>query len=181
MDSFLLALDNPELWKGVAFFMAMTIICMPIYSVLLGIVVKRSKQISERMSKALDLRSESEKMLKEIQHKSFYRESQRKKILQNALKDARILKEDANKELEERLANRKEEIMDRVRLIKRSGLRELKEKVVSIAVDTTEEILHNSEEESEKDAFMDAGIQELKQILKQEDQKQQLLNVILDS
>ena len=181
MYSFLLALDNPELWKGVAFFMALGVIAMPIYHFLIGIVLNRSKQIPERMSKALDLRAASEKMLRDIQHKNFYKETERKRIMQNTIRDARILKENANKELEERLLNRKEEILDRVHLIRKSGLRELKEKVVSIAVDTTEEILQNPQKESESNAFMDAGIRELEQILSQEEQKERLLNVILDA
>ena len=181
MNSFLWALDDPELWKGVAFFMSLGVIALPIYNLLIKTVLNRSKQISERMSKALDLRSESERMLKDIQYKSFYRETQRKKILQNALKDARILKEDADKELQERLLNRKEEILDRVHLIRKSGLRELKEKVISIAVDTTEEILQNQQKESDGNAFMDASIRELEQILSQKEQKDQLLDVILDS
>ena len=181
MDSFLMALDDPELWKGVAFFMAVTLILAPIYHLLIKAVLNRSKEISERMTKALDLRSESETMLKEIQHKSFYRDAQRKKILQNALKDARIIKESANKELEARLLSRKEEILDRVHLIKKSGLRELKEKVVSIAVDTTQEILQNPQKESDNNAFMDASISELEQILNQKEQKERLLNIILDS
>ena len=143
--------------------------------------MKRSKDIADRMSQAVKLRSESEEMLKSIQHKSYYREMQRRKIMQNALKDARIIKEEANTELEKRLKERKEEILERVHLIRRSGLRELKEKVVSIAVDTTEEILQNSQKESEKEAFMDAAIQDLKEILSQKEQKERLLNVILDS
>ena len=181
MDSFLLALDNPEVWKGTAFFMAFAVILLPIYRLLIKAVLNRSKQISERMSNALDLRSESEKMLRDIQYKNFYRETQRKKILQNALRDARVLKEGANKELETRLLNKKEEILDRVHLIRKSGLRELKEKVVSIAVDTTEEILQNPQKESDNNAFMDASICELKQILDQKEQKERLMNVILDS
>ena len=181
MYSFWSALDNPELWKGVAFLIAVGVIALPIYHYLVGIVLSRSKQISERMTKAMELRTESEKMLKDIQHKNFYKETERKRILQNALRDARTLKENSNKELEERLLNRKEEILDRVRLIRKSGLRDLKEKVVSIAVDTTEEILQNPLKESENNAFMDAGIRELEQILSQEEQKERLLNVILDA
>ena len=181
MNSFLLALDDPELWKGVAFFMSLGVIALPIYNVLIKVVLKRSKDIADRMSQAVKLRTESEDMLRDIQHKSFYREMQRRKIMQNALKDARILKEDANAELEKRLQEKKEEILNRVHLIRRSGLRELKEKVVSIAVDTTQEILQNSQKESENNAFMDAGIQELEEILSQKEQKERLLNVILDS
>ena len=99
----LLFLDDPELWKGVAFFISIAVVCIPIYRALIVWVKKRAGQISFHWQQALTLRQEAETLLRTAQSKNFYKANKRKKIVQHALKEARILKENANKELKDRL------------------------------------------------------------------------------
>lgn len=173
--------DDPELWKAVAFIISVGAVILPIYHFLLQAVRRRSGEIANQMEEALKLRREAEQLLKTAQGKDFHKNAERKKILRASLKDARVLKQKADQELQSRLANKKEEILDRVQLIRHTGLAELKEKVVSVAVNTTARVLQVSSDKKEKQAFMDVGLQELEHILNQKEQKDKLLEAIKEN
>ena len=170
--------DSPELWKSVAFCLSVLVIVFPIYRILLKVVKKRAQQISLRWEQALKLRKEAENLLWDIQRKNFYRENNRKNVVQEALKSARFLKEEAHKEQAIRLNQKKREILERVHNIRQTGLTNLKEKVVNIAVATTADVFIHSEKIAVSEKYVEAGLKDLEWILEQNEEKNRLLQAI---
>ena len=170
--------DSPELWKSIAFCISASLVVLPIYRILIKLVKKRAEQISSHWEQALKLRREAENLLWQVQSKHFHKEVERKKIVQAALKEARQLKQDAKKEQDIRFDEKKQEILDRVYNIRQSGLTDLKEKVINIAVDTTADILVHSKTISDHDAFIECGLKDLEWMLAQNKEKDCLLQAI---
>ncbi len=171
-------LDSPELWKGVAFFVSVGLIVLPVYRLLLKVVKARAKQIASHLEEALKLRREAEDMLKSTQHKDFHKETERKQIMQLALKNARVLKEGATADLGARMLRREKENEERVCLIRENGLKELREKVLEIAVDTTENILAEKVDESSQKMLMRESLNDLERVLKNPQEVKQLRKMI---
>ena len=170
--------DSPELWKSVAFCISVALVIFPIYRTLIKLVKKRAEQISSHWEQALKLRREAENLLWQVQSKHFYKEVERKKIVQAALKEARQLKQEAKKEQDIRVDEKKQEILERVYNIRQTGLTDLKEKVINIAVDTTADILIHSENFSNHDSFIECGLKDLEWMLEQNKEKDCLLQAI---
>ncbi len=180
MDSIWVLLDSPELWKSIAFCISVVLIAVPFYRFLIKWVRVRASQIASNLNEALTLRRQAEDLLRQAQSKNFHKDTERKKIVRQALTQARILKESAGEQMQQRLSDKTQEVVERVHLIRQTGLQELKEKVVSIAVDTTSDILENSSKTSQQDAFMEVSLRDLEWLLKQKEQKNQLLQAVSD-
>ena len=178
MFSSMAFLDNPEVWKSVAFFFSVGIVTYPVYKLLIRVVKNRSKEIMINWEDALKLRKEAESLLWNIQHKNFYKDAERKKIIRKALKDARVLKENSSKELSVRLSSQKKEMLERIHLIRFNGLINLKERVVDVAVKTTFDVLNKNEKMTNKELFVDMSLGDLEWLLNQKEVKEQLIKSV---
>jgi len=178
MSDFWSFLDSPELWKSVAFCVSVFVLIFPIYRILIKMVKSRAQKISSHWEEALKLRREAENLLWQAQSKMFYKDVERKKAVQKALKEARQLKDTAQKEQGVLLSDRKQEILNRVHNIRQTGLTELKEKVVNVSIDTTADILIHSEKIANSKNFIESGLNELEWILEQKEEKNRLLQAI---
>jgi len=165
-DNVFLFLDDAELWKGVAFFISIGLISVPIYRLLIKWVKIRSNHICSHWHEALKLRREAEDLLKSVQQKNFYKDVERKKIMQAGLKEARALKENTQLEQAQYLKDKKQEILDRVNLIQKTGLADLNRKVLSLSTDITKNVLMDLNEE--KKDFMSVAFDELATFLEKD-------------
>ncbi len=175
MEELMTFLDDPELWKGVAFIGAAVLTVMPIYRFILKKMQERSDRITAHLDEALKLRREALDMLRDAKHKEFYQEKDKKEIVQKALKEARILKNEAEKDLQKRQDLKQAEILERIRLIRESGLHELKEQVISIAVQTAMDVIQKDEKLAENKVFFDKALEEVTQVLTQKEEQEKIL------
>ena len=94
------------------------------------------------------------------------------------MKEARDVKETALGEQKLHFAEKEQEILDRIHTIRQHGLSDLKEKVVSVAVNTTADIFFHSCTKKQSDAFMENGLKELELVLTQNTEKDRLLQAV---
>lgn len=175
MEEMLSYLDSPELWKSVAFVIVVFLTIAPFYRYVLKKTKERADKISAHIEEALKLRREAEILLKEAGSKDFHKDEKRKEITLKAMKEARILKEEALEQRQKRLSEKETEISDRVKLIKESGLKELKEQVISIALGTTMDVIQKDEALFENKAFFDAALKEVGEVLSHKEDIKKIL------
>lgn len=167
--------DDPELWKGIAFICSVALIGAPVYHFVLQKMKERSERIRAHIEEALKLRREALQMLRDAKHKEFYQALDKKEIVQKAIKEARLLKKEAQEDLQKRQDLKQSENLERIRLIRESGLRELKDEVIDIAVQTTMDVIQKDKSLIENKVFFDKALNEVGEVLTQEEEKEKIL------
>ncbi len=157
--------ETESFWKAVAFVLVVLVTFAPIYQFVMKKTAQRSAQIQEHVKEALKLREEAQKLLSEYETKDSQKESDRQAILEKARKNAHLLKQEAAVGLKERQRMKEAEILDRVKMIKSGGLKELKDKVLAFAVKTTTSLMEKDEAFRSQEVFFDDAVTELEQVL----------------
>ena len=171
-------LESPEFWKSIAFLLSVGCVLLPLYRLFVAFVKKRSRQMASQWEEALTLRREAEKTLKDAQRKDFHKEHDRKQVVQKALKNARSLKEKAEEDLIKNAEKQRESMLERTELIKRASLTNLKEKVVSVVIQNSSNILKKSDALVDKKIYVNRALEELKEVLKDEHEKKVLIQSV---
>lgn len=181
MQDFVSFFDSPELWKAVAFIASILLVVFPAYRACIKLVKSRAMQIADKMEEALRIRREAEEVLAKAQSKAFHQETERKQIIQSALKEAHAMKSDAALALKKDLKKKKQESLDRVRQIRQNGYTQLRDKIITSAVNTTKEIMLHSSCEKEQGAFMNASLSELEECLTVKENQDKLKSAALEN
>ena len=91
------------------------------------------------------------------------------------------MKSDAAVALKKDLKKKKQESLDRVRQIRQNGYTQLRDKIITSAVNTTKEIMLHSSCEKEQGAFMNASLSELEECLTVKENQDKLKSAALEN
>lgn len=158
-------IETESFWKAVAFVLVVLLTFVPIYTFLMRRMAQRSAQIQDHIKEALKLRSEAQALLADYEKKDAQRETERLEILEKARKNAHVLKEEAAVRLKERQRMKEQEILDRVKMIKTGGLKELKDEVLAFAVKTTASFMEKDDKFRSEAVFFNDAVDEVEQVL----------------
>lgn len=172
-------LDSSEFWKAIAFILSVAIVIYPAYLFVIKKAQERRKKIIEQFESASNLEQQAKDALYETQQKLENIGADKQKIMSTAKFEANSLKEDADLNLQSILLRREKENEERVGLIRENGLRQLQDKFIEIAIDTTQTVLTDDQIMS-KSTVTEAGLKELENILQDKNNLKLLQNSLLE-
>ncbi len=158
-------IETESFWKAVAFVLVVLVTFVPIYAFLMRRMAQRSVQIQDHIKEALKLRAQAQALLTDYEKRDVQKEAERQEILEKARKNAHVLKEEAAVRLKDRQRMKEQEILDRVKMIKTGGLKELKDDVLAFAVKTTASFMEKDERFRAEPVFFDDAVDEVERVL----------------
>lgn len=135
--------ESPTFWYLVSFLLFLALLGRPIIRVLLHTLNTKKSQIEADLKQAKELRDQAHKLL--INAK-FERESAIKianEIMDRAHQEAFAAKEAARAEVEVFIKHQEEQLQERLKALKYESLKEVKDKIADLAVDTALQNLPN--------------------------------------
>ena len=154
-------LEDPAFWVAVAFFAAIAIAAKPLSAMILGALDRRSREIARNLEEASALHEEANELLASYRRKYRDAEAEIAEIMARAREEAERLTRDAARELEERVEQRRQKAMDRIRLAEADAVKEVREVAVDLALATTRRLLDDRLTEGEQSRLVDEAIDEV--------------------
>ena len=152
-------------WKSITFVLVILLTSTPLSIFLLRAMKERSEQIRSHIKEALKLRDEARNLLEEYKEKDKGKDIERQDILEKARKNAENLKQEAESQLKKRQEMKEQEILDRVKMIKKNGLKELKDAVLLFSMKTTTSFMIKDEKFRSNTVFFNTSLKELEEVL----------------
>ena len=172
-------LESSEFWKAIAFVLSVAIVIYPAYLFVIKKAQERNKKIVAQFESALNLEHQAKEALDAAQKKLENIDADKQKIMSTAKFAAESLKEEADLNLQSILLRREKENEERVGLIRENGLRQLQDKFLEIAIDTTQTVLTDDQIMS-KSTVTELGLKELESILQDKKNLKLLQNSLLE-
>ena len=173
-------LESPEFWKSVAFVLSVLTVIVPVWRFCRKRLYENKAQIINRINEADNLLHAARKALKESQKKQQKVQTDQQQIINEAKSTVKQLKVTADEELSEKILQRQQEYEERVCLIRENGLKQLKERVLDIAVDTTKSVLTDKMVlQQNNDVFVEKSLLDLQQMLQNSKNVEMLKSMIL--
>lgn len=158
-------IKTESFWKAIAFVLVVLLTLAPVYTFLMRRMQQRSVQIQNHIKEALKLRKDAKDLLEDYKKKDALKEAEQLDILEKARKNAAILKNEALIQLKERQRMKEKEILDRVKMMKLNGLKEIKDDVLAFAVKTTTSFMETDDKFRSEKEFFDHALSEVEHVL----------------
>ena len=133
--------QDPTFWVGIAFCITVLSLIKLAGKAISGVLQARSDKIASRLEEASKLHTEAEALLAEYKSRHEKMEQTTQETLSNAEKSAQQLKENIQKEFEEKLKYREETACQRLDRAAEEASGEVRDLAVTIAMQAVEKIL----------------------------------------
>lgn len=157
--------SKPEAWVLVAFVIVVGFVIIKARKGVLGALDGRAERIRGKLDEARTLREEAQALLAEYEHKHREAMSTADEIVEHARTEAERMRKQAAADLEDAIARRERQAEERIAQAEAQAVREVRAKVVDVAVAAAERIIAERMDESRQAALVDAAIDELPQRL----------------
>jgi F-type H+-transporting ATPase subunit b len=154
-----------EFWIAIAFVIAVAILVKKAAPGVVGGLDARAARIKEEIEEAKRLRAEAEATLAEYQRKQRDALAEAQTIVARAKDDAERIGREAEAELEAALKRREASTMDKIAQAEAKALAEVRNVAVTVAVETTKQLLQESLDKKRGSALIDQAIEELPKLL----------------
>jgi F-type H+-transporting ATPase subunit b len=154
-------LQDPAFWVGLAFVLVVALIFRPAAKAVASNLDARAAKIRAQIEEARKLREDAQAVLADYQKKQRDAMSEAEKIIAQARQDAARLKVDAEKDLENAIARRKQQALDRIAQTEAQAVAQVRNTAVDVALAAAEQLIATSLDPSRKQALADKAISEL--------------------
>ncbi len=158
-------LEDPSFWVAVAFVIAIAIVGKPLSSMVLSALDRRSSEIARRLDEANALNEEAKELLSSYRRKHREAEAEIAAIMARAHEEAETLKRNASRELQTRLAQRRQAAQERIRQAEADAVNQVRAAAVDLALGATAQLIHARLDDGEQARLVDEAIDELDQRL----------------
>lgn len=160
--------QDPTFWVGIAFCITVLAIIKLAGKTISDILQSRTDKIASKLEEASKLHEEAERLLAEYTTRHATIGQTTKQALAEAELKAQNLKENIQKEFEEKLKNREEVACQRLDRAGEEALEEVRNLAVEIAMQTVERLLSEKLSEEEGQKLIDEAIDSLPQLFSKE-------------
>ena len=150
-----------EFWVAMAFVLTVVVLFRPVGKMFVKGMKKRSNAISKRISDAVTLKEEAQKMLAEYERKFRGAEKEVKDILLRSEREIEMIKKDALNRLDAEMNARETEAKIRLKASEEKASREIANKTADITLAVVRNILDNSLDDKALDQLIDLSIDDL--------------------
>jgi F-type H+-transporting ATPase subunit b len=152
---------DPSFWVGLAFLLAVAVIFRPAAKAITATLDTRAAKIRVQIEEARKLREDAQVLLAEYQRKQRDAMSEAEKIITQARQDAARLKVEAEKDLENAIARRQQQALDRIAQAEAQAISDVRHTAVDVALAAAEKLIKTSLDASKTSALADKAIAEL--------------------
>lgn len=157
--------EDPSFWVAVAFVIAVAIAAKPLSSMIISALDRRSGEIARRLDEANALNEEAKELLSSYRRKHREAEAEIADIMARAHEEAETLKRNASRELQARLAQRRQAAQERIRQAEADAVNQVREAAVDLALGATARLIRTRLDDSEQARLVGEAIDELDQRL----------------
>ncbi len=154
-------LHDPAFWVGLAFVLVVALIFRPLAKGVATTLDGRAAKIRAQIEEARKLREDAQALLADYQKKQRDAMAEAEKIIAAARQDAARLKIDAEKDLENAIARRKQQALDRIAQTEAQAVAQVRNTAVDLALAAAEKLIISSLDPAKKQALADKAISEL--------------------
>ncbi len=154
-------LSNPEFWVALAFVLVVILAFRPAARSITATLDARAAKIRAQIEEARKLREDAQALLAEYQKKQRDAMAEAEKIIAQARAEAARLKIDAEKDLENAIARRKQQALERIAQTEAQAVAAVRNTAVEVAMAAAEKLIVSSLDPAKKAALADKAIAEL--------------------
>ncbi|MBC6440947.1 MAG: F0F1 ATP synthase subunit B [Rhodospirillales bacterium] len=152
---------DPTFWVAIGFFAAIAIVWKPLSRMILGGLDRRSEKIASALDEARRLREEAQELLASYERKQREATREAEGIVNQAREEADRLTRRAAEDLENQVARRRQQAMDRIGQAEADAVREVRTSAVDLALKATRKLLDDRIGEAEQARLVDDAIAEV--------------------
>ncbi|MBO4644834.1 MAG: hypothetical protein J5716_09540 [Alphaproteobacteria bacterium] len=160
--------QDPTFWVGIAFCITVLAIIKLAGKTISGVLQARADKIASKLEESAKLRAEAEQLLAEYTTRHATIEQTTKNALAEAEAKAQKLKENIQKEFEEKLKNREEAAYQRLDRAGEEASEEVRNLAVTIAMQAVEQLLSEKLSQEDGQRLIDNAIDSLPQLFSKE-------------
>lgn len=153
--------ENPEFWVAVAFVLVVALAFRPAAAAVTETLDARASKIRAQIEEARKLREDAQALLAEYQRKQRDAMLEAEKIISQARKEAIRMKADAEKDLENAVARRKHQALERIAQSEAQAILQVRDTAIDLALSAAEKLMQSSLDPAKKQALADKAIAEL--------------------
>ena len=153
-----------EFWVGAAFVLVILALARPVGRAVLGLLRSRGEQIAKRISDAVNLKEDAQKLLAEYEKKFRGAEKEAAEMLQRSEHEVDVLKKDTLLKLEADMQKREQETKAHLELAEVEAANEVAAKTADMTLSAVKNILAKKMDNKAHDRFIDEAIKGLEKI-----------------
>ena len=153
-----------EFWVGAAFVLVILALARPVGRAVLGLLRSRGEQIAKRISDAVNLKEDAQKLLAEYEKKFRGAEKEAAEMLQRSEHEVDVLKKDTLLKLEADMQKREQETKAHLELAEVEAANEVAAKTADMTLSAVKNILAKKMDNKAYDRFIDEAIKGLEKI-----------------
>ena len=154
-------LDNATLWVGVSFVLFILLVFKPLLKLTNKSLDDKINDIKNKLEDAEKLNLESEKIYNEIEKDRIAGEMKIKKILGNASKEARDIKEKMKNNLKETIKKKENQLEQKLQQTKIKFEKEISSEILRSSIDVTKKRIINDLSDSKNNSLVENSIDEV--------------------
>ena len=154
-------LDNATLWVGVSFVLFILLVFKPLLKLTNKSLDDKINDIKNKLEDAEKLNLESEKIYNEIEKDRIAGEMKIKKILENASKEARDIKEKMKNNLKETIKKKENQLEQKLQQTKIKFEKEISSEILRSSIDVTKKRIINDLSDSKNNSLVENSIDEV--------------------
>ena len=150
-----------EFWVAMAFILAVIVIAKPVGLAFKKMTKERAKMISKRITDAVNLKEEAQRLLADYERKYRGAEKEAADILAKSEKEIELLKKDALAKLEAEIAIKEREAKARIKAAEDVATKEVANKTADMTLSLVKKILNDSLDDKALSQLIDVSIDNL--------------------
>ncbi len=156
-----LSLHSPETWVALAFVLVVLLLAKPVFRGIAAALDTRGEKIRARIEEAERLRAEAQETLAAYQKKQRDAMKEAEAIVAHAKAESQRFAAKAAAELDELLARREQQAVDRIAQAEAEAMRDVRNLAVDIAMKATRQLIAETLSAAQASALVDAAIADL--------------------
>lgn len=150
-----------EFWVGAAFVLVICMLARPVGKAVLGLLRQRGENIAKRISDAVSLKEDAQKMLAEYERKFRGAEKEAAEMLARSEREVEALKKDTLAKLEADMAKREKEVKAHLELAGEEAARDIAVQTADLTIATVKKVLADKLDEKMQDKMINEAIAQL--------------------
>ncbi|MBE6454281.1 MAG: hypothetical protein E7017_05305 [Alphaproteobacteria bacterium] len=153
-----------EFWVAMAFVLAVVALVRPVGRMFAKMLRTRAKNISKKISEAVELKEEAQKLLAEYERKYRGAKKEAAEIVARSEREIEMIKRDALAKLEADMAIKERDATARLKNAESEATKEIVEKTTDVTLSAVKKILNDSLDDKALSQLIDVSIENLKKM-----------------
>jgi len=153
-----------EFWVAMAFVLAVVALVRPVGRMFAKMLRTRAKNISKKISEAVELKEEAQKLLAEYERKYRGAKKEAAEIVARSEREIEMIKRDALAKLEANMAIKERDATARLKNAESEATKEIVEKTTDVTLSAVKKILNDSLDDKALSQLIDVSIENLKKM-----------------